>query len=41
MDRVGGKTYTKEIRGTKFDFGAEFIGQSQKHVIDLAIRSKQ
>jgi putrescine oxidase len=41
MDRVGGKTYTKEIRGTNFDFGAEFIGQSQKHAIDLAIRSKQ
>lgn len=22
MDRVGGKTYTKEILGTKFDLGA-------------------
>ena len=33
MDRIGGKTYTKEILGHKFDMGAEFIGRTQRHVI--------
>jgi protoporphyrinogen oxidase len=36
MERVGGRTNTVKINGFNFDLGAEFIGQTQIHIIELA-----
>jgi monoamine oxidase len=39
-DYVGGRTKTIILNNCNFDLGAEFIGPTQHHVIDLAIESK-
>jgi len=36
---VGGRTNTVNINGFGFDLGAEFIGESQAHIIGLAEES--
>lgn len=35
-DYLGGRTQSIELKGCTFDLGAEFIGRSQEHVIELA-----
>lgn len=40
-DRVGGRTYSKELHGAYFDLGGMWVGPHQKYVIALAKRAKE
>ena len=31
MDRVGGRTYTIDVEGTKFDLGGQWVGETQQY----------